>query len=406
MLPRSWLSFELEDALSLVVFILPVTCSVSLSLLVAAIGLLAFSFCLGERANHLASFTIFSYIQAVLAALMDPASIPLFFVVVIALVTRTCLCVDGSNGGAQFGHSAWLIGWTLTLATGVARMFQGSSMTIEELLPVMGRDSGFGIDMLHRSISVIVIDVGVSILGSAIEYWMVPFRNSFSLLYRIGERQLLVVLACIIPVMVGVSSVIRIYFFHSFHAISDARGLIGVLYVWWQLLHIRILFSVSIGHNIVLLLKVLPWCLHHRSSGWSWSLFIHEALAHEYFNGELTRALSQDSQLKSGTADALVIGASASASPGVRTLGHVVLEAGGLIRTQRGQQETLFQLIRSRNQELHIEQVFAVPRTYARIRVSFDDEHEVRRIVKEIARERGQRVNVKRVEVVYESPRD
>lgn len=391
-MPQPFSFFVLEDALSFIVFFLPVTCSVGLSLLVAATGPFAlFFFCGGNR-----FIATLSCIQFCLGALIDPSSIPLLLGVVGVLIARTCSCFNVWDDDAQLGIVAWRIGWLLTLSFGGLHMVQGSSWTIAELLPSIDRDDTLDKDMVRRSVAVIVMDMGVSVLGVAIEYWMVTFRDSTILLPLHGERQLLFTLACILVVMVCASLVIHSYCLH----------VVGAIWDWWKLLHIAILLPVSAGVNTYLLLKALPWYFRRRYSRWSWSSFVYEALVHEVDGIELGMGPIPASQEPSQYSDALVISASASAHPEVRPLGHVVLEAGGLIRTQRGQLETLFQLIQSKSQDVHIEEISGGLRPWARVRVSFDEEAKVRRIVKEIARERNQRVNIKRVEVVYQSPRD
>jgi len=322
-MPLQSCRFALEDALSLIVLFLPVTCSVGLSLLAAAIGPIVFFLCCGGNRRPIA--TMF-WIQAVLAALMDLATMALLLAVASALIARTCSFIDGWNDDAQLGIVAWRIGWTLTLSFGCLHIIQGSSWTYEELLPSIGRNDALGKDMVRRSVSVLVMDVGVSVLGVAIENWIVPFRGSTILLFQIGEQQLRLAFACILMVLVCASLFIHKYCFHVVGDLSNAQPLEGALWECWRLLHTGTLFSVSLGVNAYLLLKVLPWYFHGRSSRRSWSAYVYEALVHDVNTAEFHVGPISDSQ---ELFDALVIGQSEPAYPEGDPLGHVVLEAGG-----------------------------------------------------------------------------
>lgn len=87
--------------------------------------------------------------------------------------------------------------------------------------------------------------------------------------------------------------------------------------------------------------------------------------------------------------------------------GHVVLEVGGLIRTQRGQRETLVDLLKGLNPDLAASEI-AGPRHYARARIKIEDEEVVREMIRAIGRQRGRRPIIREVQGtrVFHSPRD
>jgi len=103
----------------------------------------------------------------------------------------------------------------------------------------------------------------------------------------------------------------------------------------------------------------------------------------------------------------ITIPAAAFPTQGPQASGHVVLEVGGLIRTQRGQRETLVDLIREINPGLIVSEAEG-PRSYARVRVRIEDEEVTRELIKAIGRQRGRRPNIKVVpgSRTFESPRD
>jgi len=91
--------------------------------------------------------------------------------------------------------------------------------------------------------------------------------------------------------------------------------------------------------------------------------------------------------------------------------GHAVLEADRIINRRPGQEETLGSMLRERraHNKFYIQGSIdneEGPRSYARVRVSINDEDAIRSAIKDIGKERGKRVNVKTISRVFESPRD
>lgn len=101
----------------------------------------------------------------------------------------------------------------------------------------------------------------------------------------------------------------------------------------------------------------------------------------------------------------LALPADAFPTDSPRPMGHVVLEVDQIINARAGRNETLCNLIAGKCPRMEVSQPEGV-RHYARVKVQIADETIVRAVIKQIARERGKRTNIKVVERAFYSPRD
>eukprot|EP00427_Karlodinium_veneficum_P004524 CAMPEP_0169165826 /NCGR_PEP_ID=MMETSP1015-20121227/59625_1 /TAXON_ID=342587 /ORGANISM="Karlodinium micrum, Strain CCMP2283" /LENGTH=314 /DNA_ID=CAMNT_0009238455 /DNA_START=216 /DNA_END=1160 /DNA_ORIENTATION=- len=102
---------------------------------------------------------------------------------------------------------------------------------------------------------------------------------------------------------------------------------------------------------------------------------------------------------------ALILPADAFPTDDPRPRGHVILEVDQIINARAGRNETLCNLIAERCPRIEISEPEGV-RAYARVKLPIADESIVRAVIKQIARERGKRTNIKLVEQQFYSPRD